>query len=129
VPARPRHSGPSQRGGTAAGGGRQVLGRFRERFGRSQRYYIPLYGYDSARVAVEAIRRAEPLSPRGVRASLESVKGIPAACGAPGTRLKFGRYVHRGWMGSRFLVARKVNAEGTGTVFRGVLDAPHNLML
>jgi Periplasmic binding protein len=109
--------------------GQQFLDRFCERFGRTQRYYIPLYGYDSARVAVDAIRRAEPLSPRGVRGSLERVKGIPAACGAPGTWLKFGRYVHQGWMGSGFLVARKVNAEGTGTAFRGVLEAPHNLML
>jgi branched-chain amino acid transport system substrate-binding protein len=109
--------------------GQQFLDRFNAKFGRRPEYYIPLYGYDHARVAVEAVRRAEPLSPRGVRDSLERIKGVPAACGAPGTWIKFGRYVHQGWMGSGFLVARTVDAEGDGTTYRGVLGSPRNLML
>jgi len=109
--------------------GQQFLDRFSTKFGRRPGYYIPLYGYDSARIIVDAVRRAEPLSPRGVRDSLERVKAIPAACRAPGTWLKFGRYVHQGWMGAGFLVARKVNAQGTKTVFRGIIEPPTKLAL
>ena len=59
-------------------------------------------GRDAARVV-----DAHPLSPRGVKEALERVKSVPAASGAPGTRISFGNWTGRGWMGSGYLVARR----------------------
>ena len=35
---------------------------------------------------------------------------VPAAGGAPGTYLSFGKYTHRGWMGAGYLVARQARS-------------------
>jgi branched-chain amino acid transport system substrate-binding protein len=40
------------------------------------------------------------------------VKLLPAASGAPGTRISFGNWVHRGWMGAGYLVARRLDPDG-----------------
>lgn len=109
--------------------GQRFLDRFAARYGRRPDYYLPLYGYDSARIAVDALRRAEPISGWGVREALERVKGLPAACGAPGTWLRFNPYVHQGWMGAGCFVARQVNPEGTATVFKGTIEPPTVLKL
>jgi len=109
--------------------GQKFLDRFQKRYGHRPAYFWSLYTYDVARIVVEAIRRAEPLGPRGVRDALERVKGLPAGSGAPGTWLKFGRYVHQGWMGAGFLVARKVSDDGEHTVFRGTIQPPPDLPL
>ena len=37
---------------------------------------------------------------------------FPAASGAPGTRISFGKYMHRGWMGPGYLVARQLDPDG-----------------
>ena len=37
---------------------------------------------------------------------------LPAASGAPGTRLSFGKWTRRGWMGAGYLVARKLDPDG-----------------
>jgi hypothetical protein len=52
------------------------------------------------------------LSPRGVKEALERVKMLPAASGAPGTRISFGKWTRRGWMGAGYLVARSLDADG-----------------
>jgi hypothetical protein len=44
---------------------------------------------------------------------LERVKLMSAASGAPGTRISFGRWMHRGWMGAGYLVAKTLDADGT----------------
>ena len=67
---------------------------------------------DIATVLLRAFADAHPLSPRGVRDALERVKMLPAACGSPGTRISFGPWLHRGWVGAGYLVARSLDADG-----------------
>ncbi len=38
---------------------------------------------------------------------------LPAASGSPGTRISFGNWTHRGWMGAGYLVARRLDPDGT----------------
>ena len=47
---------------------------------------------------------------------------MPAATGAPGTRMRFGKYIRHGWMGSEFLVARKVLPDGSRSVLYATID-------
>ena len=97
------------------------LDRFAEVYGRRPEYVMPIYGHDVAQAFVAALERAEPLSPRGVMEALERVKMVPAACGEPGTRISFGHWTRRGWMGAGYLVAREVAPDFKSTVFRGRL--------
>ena len=53
--------------------------------------------------------------PDGVRAALERVKMVPAASGSPGTYLSFGNWLHRGWVGSGYLVARQLDPDGVNS--------------
>lgn len=86
--------------------GQQFLDRFEARFGRRPEYYATVCVRDAAVAFARAFANAEPLSPAGVRKGLERVKMVPAASGAPGTAISFGRWTRRGWMGSGYLVAR-----------------------
>jgi hypothetical protein len=70
---------------------------------------------DIATALLRAFADARPLSPRGVRDALERVKMIPAASGAPGTRICFGKWTHRAWMGAGYLVARRLDPDGMNT--------------
>ena len=45
------------------------------------------------------------------------MKLVPSASGAPGTFLRFGRFIRQGWLGSDYLVARRVLADGSAHVF------------
>ena len=54
--------------------------------------------------------------------ALEQIKMLPAASGAPGTRLRFGRYIRHGWVGSEFLVARRVLPDGSRSVLHGTIE-------
>ena len=47
-----------------------------------------------------------------IQVALERVKLLPAASGAPGTRLSFGRWTRRGWVGAGYLVARRLDPDG-----------------
>jgi hypothetical protein len=67
---------------------------------------------DVATTLLHAFANAHPLSPRGVRDALEQVKMLPAAVGAPGTRISFGRWTRRAWMGAGYLVARRLDPDG-----------------
>ena len=60
---------------------------------------------------------ARPLTGEGVKHGIEQVKLVPSASGAPGTFLRFGRYIRQGWLGSDYLIARRVLADGSGHVF------------
>jgi hypothetical protein len=46
-----------------------------------------------------ALAGARPLTGPGVKEALEKIKMLPAASGAPGIRLRFGRFIRHGWMG------------------------------
>lgn len=47
---------------------------------------------------------------------------LPAASGAPGTRLRFGKFIRHGWMGSGFLVARRVLPDDSRSVLHATID-------
>lgn len=92
--------------------GSAFLDRFEEVYGRRPEYFNPLVGRDVATVFLHAFADAKPLSPRGVKEALERVKMLPAASGSPGTRISFGKWCRRGWMGAGYLVARTMDPAG-----------------
>jgi ABC-type branched-subunit amino acid transport system substrate-binding protein len=92
--------------------GQEFLDRYEVRYGRRPEYCVPVVNRDLAVVLLQAFADARPLSPAGVRDALERVKMVPAASGAPGTRISFGKYMHRGWMGPGYLVARQLDPDG-----------------
>jgi branched-chain amino acid transport system substrate-binding protein len=102
--------------------GRAFLDRFEQRNGRRPEYFFPLYCYDVGRLMMLAIGAARPLTGAGVKEALEQIKMLPAATGAPGTRMRFGRYIRNGWVGSEFLVARRVLPDGSRTVLHGTIE-------
>jgi branched-chain amino acid transport system substrate-binding protein len=99
------------------------LDRFEAAYGRRPEYYMPLVAHDIAQCVVEAVSNATPLSPRGVKEALERVKMLPAASGSKGTRISFGQWTRRGWMGASYLTAREFTGEGFKTVLRGRYEA------
>lgn len=92
--------------------GQKFLDEFAEAFGRRPEYCVPVVNRDLATVLLTAFADAHPLTPKGVRDALERVKMLPAASGSPGTRLSFGKWTRRGWMGAGYLVARRLDADG-----------------
>jgi ABC-type branched-subunit amino acid transport system substrate-binding protein len=101
---------------------RGFLDRFEARHGHRPEYFFPPYCYDVGRMMLLAIAGAKPLTGAGVKDALEKIKMLPAASGAPGTRLRFGRYIRHGWMGSEFLVARRVLPDGSRSVLHGTIN-------
>lgn len=98
------------------------LDRFEARFGERPEYFFPPYCYDVGRLMLMAIGAAKPLTGAGVKDALEKIKMLPAASGAPGTRLRFGRFIRHGWMGSEFLVARRVLDDGSKSVLHATIN-------
>ena len=98
------------------------LDQFEERYGERPEYFFPLYCYDIGRMILTAIADARPLTGRGVKEALERVKMMPAASGAPGTRMRFGKFIRHGWVGSEFLVARRVLPDGSRSVLHGTIN-------
>jgi ABC-type branched-subunit amino acid transport system substrate-binding protein len=92
--------------------GQDFLDEFQQAFGRRPEYCVPVVNRDLATVLLHAFADAHPLTPRGVRDALERVKMLPAASGSPGTRLSFGKWARRGWMGTGYLVARRLDPDG-----------------
>jgi branched-chain amino acid transport system substrate-binding protein len=92
--------------------GRSFLDRFEARYGRRPEHYGSVVKRDAAMSLLHAFADATPLSPRGVKDALERVKMLPAASGSPGTRISFGQWTHRGWMGAGYLTARALLPEG-----------------
>lgn len=92
--------------------GQEFLDRYQERCGRRPEYCVPVVNHDVAATLLRAFTDAHPLSPRGVKEALERVKMMPAASGAPGTRVSFGNWTRRGWMGAGYLVARRLDPDG-----------------
>jgi len=92
--------------------GQRFLDQFETSYGRRPEWVVPLMNRDFGTVLLQAFADAHPLSPRGVREALERVKMVPAAAGAPGTRISFGRWTRRGWMGAGYLVARRLDPDG-----------------
>jgi len=91
--------------------GQRFLDQLQATSGRRPEYCVPVVNRDLATVLLHAFADAHPLTPRGGKEALERVKMLPAASGAPGTYLSFGKWTRRGWMGAGYLVARQLNAE------------------
>jgi hypothetical protein len=102
--------------------GEAFLDRFEARYGRRPAYFQPVYYCDVGRLMMTAIATARPLTGRGVKEALERIKMMPAASGAPGTRLRFGKFIRHGWMGSEFLVARRVLPDASKVVIHGTIE-------
>jgi branched-chain amino acid transport system substrate-binding protein len=92
--------------------GQRFLDKYEAAYGRRPQYCVPVVNHDVAKTLVRAIAAAQPLSPRGLKEALERVKMMPAASGAPGTRVSFGKWTRRGWMGAGYLVARQLDSDG-----------------
>jgi ABC-type branched-subunit amino acid transport system substrate-binding protein len=92
--------------------GQQFLDEYEAANGRRPQYCVPVMNHDFATVLLHAFAEAHPLTPKGVKEALERVKMLPAAGGAPGTRLSFGKWTRRGWMGAGYLVARRLDPDG-----------------
>lgn len=91
--------------------GQGFLDEYQAAYGRRPEYCVPVVNRDLATVLLHAFADAHPLTPRGVKEALERVKMLPAASGAPGTRLSFGNWMRRGWVGPGYLVARRLEPE------------------
>jgi len=102
--------------------GQAFLDQFEARHGRRPDYFFPVYCYDVGRLMMSALAGARPLCGPGVKEALEKIKMMPAATGAPGTRLRFGKYIRHGWMGSEFLVARRVLEDGSRSVLHATIE-------
>lgn len=92
--------------------GRDFLDKFETAYGHRPEYFNPLLWRDCAMTILYAFADAQPLSPRGVKEALERVKMLPAASGSPGTRISFGPWQHKGWVGAGYMVARKLDPDG-----------------
>jgi ABC-type branched-subunit amino acid transport system substrate-binding protein len=92
--------------------GQEFLDRFEARYGRRPQYFAPVVMRDCAVAILHALGDAEPLSPSGVRDALERVKLVPAASGAQGTHISFGKWCRSGWMGAGYLTARTLDPDG-----------------
>ncbi|MFD4402550.1 ABC transporter substrate-binding protein [Nocardia sp. NPDC058499] len=92
--------------------GQAYLDRFEKRYGRRPQYCVPVVNHDIAQTLLRALTDAHPLSPRGIKEALERVKMLPAASGAPGTRVSLGKWTRRAWMGAGYLVARRLDPDG-----------------
>jgi branched-chain amino acid transport system substrate-binding protein len=93
--------------------GQAWLDRYAKRYGGSRpEYCVAVVNHDVAATLTRAFFDAHPLSPRGVKEALERVKMMPAASGAPGTRVSLGKWTRRAWMGSGYLVARTLDRDG-----------------
>lgn len=97
--------------------GQAFLDRFEARYGRRPGHSMPGLSHDAATVIARALAAARPLTGEGVKNGIEQVKLIPSASGAPGTFLRFGRYIRQGWLGSDYLIARRVLPDGSAHVF------------
>ena len=95
--------------------GQRFLDQYEAAHQRRPQYCVPVVNRDIATALLRAFADARPLSPRGVKEALERVKMIPAASGAPGTRICFGKWMHRAWMGAGYLVARRLDPDGVNT--------------
>jgi hypothetical protein len=91
--------------------GQRFLDDYEARCGRRPENSFAIHSRDVATALLSAFADAHPLTPNGVKDALERVKMVPAACGSPGTRISFGKWTRRGWMGTGYLVARRLNGE------------------
>jgi branched-chain amino acid transport system substrate-binding protein len=84
-----------------------MMSRFERRFGRSTRNVVVALAYDTARVAIHGIAKADIPSPRHVRDGIERIRWMPSTNGGPATYIQFGPGDHKGYKGD-FLTIREL---------------------
>ena len=110
--------------------GQQFLDRYQDAYDRRPEYCVSVVNRDLATLLLHAFADAHPLTPRGVKEALERIKLLPAASGSPGTRLSFGKWIHRGWVGSGYLVARTTGSRRNKlTPGRALRPGPQRTMI
>ena len=92
--------------------GQRFFDRCEQALGKRPSSYSACIRHDAANIFLRAFADAHPLEPEGVKEALERVKLLPAASGARGTRISFGKWLRKGWVGTGFLIAREVDADG-----------------
>jgi ABC-type branched-subunit amino acid transport system substrate-binding protein len=95
--------------------GQAFLDRYQAAYGSRPEMCVPVMNHDFANIMLHAFADARPLTPEGVKEALERIKMLPAAGGAPGTRISFGKWMRRGWVGADYLVARKLDPDGVNS--------------
>ena len=95
--------------------GQRFLDQYQQTYHHRPEYCIPVVNRDISVTLLRALADAHPLSARGVKEALERVKMLPAAAGAPGTRISFGKWTRRAWMGAGYLVARQLDPDGVNS--------------
>jgi len=95
--------------------GQRFLDLYEQAYERRPEYCVPVMKHDFANVLLHAFADAHPLTPRGVKEALGRVKMLPAASGSAGTRISFGNWMRRGWVGTGNLVARELDADGVNS--------------
>jgi ABC-type branched-subunit amino acid transport system substrate-binding protein len=90
-----------------------LYSRLARRHGQPPAGPVAATGYDMGRLLVEGLALAPELTREGVRAGLERVKGLRAACGGAGTVMGFGPWDHAALKGPNFLVLRRVRDGGS----------------
>ena len=97
--------------------GQAFLDRFEARYGRRPGHSMPGLSHDAATVIVRGLGRCAPADRGRCEERDGTGEARPVGSGAPGTFLRFGRYIRQGWMGSDYLVARRVLPDGSAHVF------------
>ncbi len=90
--------------------------RWQERLGPPPLLLGLAAAHDLATTALEALRLAPALTPAGVRAGLERLRGVPAAAGAAGTSIGFAPWDRDGYKGP--LVVYREIRDGTAVLHR-----------
>lgn len=84
------------------------------KLGKRRDHTVTALSYDTARLIVEGIARANLLTPHGLKEGLEKVRLLPAVNGGPRTHMSLGPYDHKAYKGD-WLVIRRI--EGGRTIF------------
>jgi len=95
--------------------GQEFLDRYQDRYGHRRASCVPVVNYDVARTLLQALTDAHPLSPPGSQGSTRAGEDVARGIRAPGTRVSFGNWTRRAWMGAGYLVARQLDAEGVNS--------------
>ena len=97
--------------------GQTFLDRFEARYGRRPGHSMPGLSRDVATVIVRGLAAARPADRRGSEARNRAGEADPVSQWRARHVPRFGRYIRQGWMGTDYLIARRVLSDGTAHVF------------
>jgi branched-chain amino acid transport system substrate-binding protein len=100
--------------------------RFEKRYGYRPESVQSTLSYDCGAIIAQALSKAHPMTPSGVKAGLEKIKMFPAATGGQGGVLSFAPFVRRPWLTKDFIVLREVPEDFVGET---VMTGPNNTVM